>query len=524
MPATYEDLINGVTTSVAVKPACRVATTANITLSGLQTIDGITVVADDRVLVKNQTDSGDNGIYVASSTTWARAVDFDGARDVVKGTLIFVNSGTANGAYTWRVTSSDPIVIGDDNINFVRHDLGSFGDNADNFLRITGSATGSNPQYVTIAAVGTTNTAVGFNFNSIGTSILGSQYYGAIGSPGKQFFKINGAKAFEITDNWWNPNVSYQGAPTAWLVASSGALAGGPDNIAVLGCNSSIYDGITVTGVTIMACMRGTTGAFHFTSNGVVGHVNVAAISNPAGVDTYRTAESSLWLYGSATGSSAGSVISTQGSTAIGTKFYDASTGGYEFQSDNTTTNLFKIYRTALGVNSWSVTPAIAGGQPIFAPYGSSANIGGIFKTKGTGNNNLYFYDGGALQALIGGSSASTSYLSLGGGADSVAISAQSGTNPVLTIYTVGTGGIDLKTSNTSNTILQLKDSFDVVMGNSAQATNATAGFLFIPSCAGPPTGVPAVIPSNRVALMYDRTNSKLYVYNGGWKSTAALT
>ena len=55
MPATYTDRRQGLTTAVAVKAPCRVATTANITLSGTQTVDGVALAVRDRVLVKNQT-------------------------------------------------------------------------------------------------------------------------------------------------------------------------------------------------------------------------------------------------------------------------------------------------------------------------------------------------------------------------------------------------------------------------------------------------------------------------------------
>jgi hypothetical protein len=73
---------------------CRVATTANITLSGAQTIDGIACVADDRVLVKNQTLPAENGVYVVASGAWSRAADSNSvaelnysAVDVLVGTL-----------------------------------------------------------------------------------------------------------------------------------------------------------------------------------------------------------------------------------------------------------------------------------------------------------------------------------------------------------------------------------------------------------------------------------------------------
>lgn len=104
--------------NTAIKTPCRVATTANITLSGLQAIDGITVVADDRVLVKNQTTQTQNGIYVASTSTWQRDYDFDGSKDVVQGTLVPVYEGTANSATIWQVTTANPITVGTSNITF----------------------------------------------------------------------------------------------------------------------------------------------------------------------------------------------------------------------------------------------------------------------------------------------------------------------------------------------------------------------------------------------------------------------
>lgn len=118
MTSTLTERINGIQTSAAWKLPCRVATTANITLSGTQTIDGVAVVADDRVLVKDQTDTTENGIYLASATEWTRAEDFDGNRDVVTGTLIYVHSGTAGGEVVYVLTTSGDIVIGTSNITF----------------------------------------------------------------------------------------------------------------------------------------------------------------------------------------------------------------------------------------------------------------------------------------------------------------------------------------------------------------------------------------------------------------------
>jgi phage-related tail fiber protein len=109
MSGTIFDRLQGVASGIAVKAPCRVATTANITLSGLQTIDGVTLVEDDRVLVKDQTDTTQNGVYKASSGAWTRATDFDGTTDIVQGTQVYVNLGTVGTNSTWRVTTTSPV-------------------------------------------------------------------------------------------------------------------------------------------------------------------------------------------------------------------------------------------------------------------------------------------------------------------------------------------------------------------------------------------------------------------------------
>lgn len=118
MASVTTDRLNGVTASLGIKAPVRVATTANITLSGLQTIDDVPLAADDRVLVKDQTDSVENGLYDVKSGSWVRSLDFNGARDVVKGTILIVVEGTANADTFWRVTSANDAVIGTDAITF----------------------------------------------------------------------------------------------------------------------------------------------------------------------------------------------------------------------------------------------------------------------------------------------------------------------------------------------------------------------------------------------------------------------
>ncbi len=115
---TTTDRLAGLNGSVGFKAPCRVATTAAITLSGEQTIDGVAIVAGDRVLVKNQASGVDNGIYNASTGAWSRALDFDGARDARNGTLVYVTSGSTNGAKVWAMSATDPVTAGTTSLSF----------------------------------------------------------------------------------------------------------------------------------------------------------------------------------------------------------------------------------------------------------------------------------------------------------------------------------------------------------------------------------------------------------------------
>ena len=78
------------------KRSVKAATTANITLSGPQTVDGVALVAGDRVLVKNQTTTSQNGIYVVAAGAWTRALDADTASKIASA-IVAVDSGTVDG-------------------------------------------------------------------------------------------------------------------------------------------------------------------------------------------------------------------------------------------------------------------------------------------------------------------------------------------------------------------------------------------------------------------------------------------
>ena len=95
------------------KASCRVATTANLAaLSGLLTIDGVVLVAGDRVLVKNQTTPSQNGIYVVAAGAWTRATDADGGTKLTSGATVPVEAGTTQEDTLWMLTTDGAITVG----------------------------------------------------------------------------------------------------------------------------------------------------------------------------------------------------------------------------------------------------------------------------------------------------------------------------------------------------------------------------------------------------------------------------
>lgn len=118
------------------KQPVKAATTANITLSGTQTIDGISIVANDRVLVKDQTTQTGNGIYVAASGAWTRATDADSTSEL-HGAAVYVTSGTVNGDKGFTQQTENP-TVGSSNIVWAQFGGGSL-PVAGNGLTLTGS-------------------------------------------------------------------------------------------------------------------------------------------------------------------------------------------------------------------------------------------------------------------------------------------------------------------------------------------------------------------------------------------------
>lgn len=120
------------------KNAVQAATTGNIALSGLLTIDGYTLLNGDRVLVKDQSTPSQNGIYIASAGAWSRSTDTDTAAEIDQ-SAVYVKRGTTNATTGWVLATTTTITLGSTNLVYSQFS-GNGSYTAGNGITITGNS------------------------------------------------------------------------------------------------------------------------------------------------------------------------------------------------------------------------------------------------------------------------------------------------------------------------------------------------------------------------------------------------
>ena len=164
------------------KASCVAATTVNITLSGTQTIDGVALIAGDRCLVKDQTLSQDNGIYLVAAGAWTRATDMDTWAEV-PGAFTFIEQGTLYADTGWVCTSNAGGTLGTTPITWVQFaGVGSY--TAGTGLTLTGTQFSITNTAVTAASYGSATQVGTFTVNAQGqlTSASNTTVTPAVGS------------------------------------------------------------------------------------------------------------------------------------------------------------------------------------------------------------------------------------------------------------------------------------------------------------------------------------------------------
>ncbi|WP_238992545.1 phage tail protein [Pseudomonas fluorescens] len=230
------------------KQSVRVATTANIVLSGAQAIDGVAVVAGNRVLVKSQTLAKDNGIYVAANDTWVRAKDADASAEVTSGLIVSVEEGATLANTIWQLVTDGAIVLGTTGLVFQNITQGFAPLNSPALLGVptapTAPASTNNQQLATTAFV---QRALG-NHSSVGgldaSTVLTADAFG-------RSFIINSANPVNITLP--KASTGFNGGTINLLNVSSGTVTivlQGTDYVAGIAANQLVLktmDSITLS-------------------------------------------------------------------------------------------------------------------------------------------------------------------------------------------------------------------------------------------------------------------------------------
>lgn len=306
------------------KQACKVATTGNITLSGLQTIDTYTTLSGDRVLVKNQGTSSENGIYSASSGPWTRTADMDVWSEVPGAYTVILNGGQADTG--WVCTATD---------------AGTINVTAMPWVQFSGSAT---------YTAGTGLTLFANQFSITNTGVSANTYGSASSVP---VFAVNAQGQLTSVTN------------TSIAIAANQITSGTIDTARISGSYTGITGVGTLTAGTWNASTIGVdyggTGATTFTAgylkaNGTTAFSTVATIPNTdiSGLGTMSTQD-------------ANNVAITGGSIAVGTLKTTGLTGYLYGNDTNAVTASTTIPNTAItGLGTMSIqnasSVAITGG------------------------------------------------------------------------------------------------------------------------------------------------------------------
>ena len=275
-------------------------TTTNITLSGLQTIDGVTVVAGNRVLVKSQTAPAQNGIYLASATAWSRAPDADTWNELISA-LVFVESGSTLAGSAWYCTIQRGGTLG-------------------------------------VTAITWSNFSVAASY-SAGTGLTLTDYVFSITNTGVA------AAAYGSASKTLTATVNAQGQLTV-LAATDIAIAN--TQVSGLGTMSTqAASAVAITGGTI----NGTT----------IGGSTAAAITGTTITANTQFTGAGTGLTGTATSLSIGGNAATATSATTATNLAGGAAGSVPYQTASGTTTLLAagtdgyVLRLAAGLPTWGI-------------------------------------------------------------------------------------------------------------------------------------------------------------------------
>ena len=250
------------------KQSVLVATTAdvgNLLATGNMTnsIDGVSLTVNDRILVKDQTDTTQNGIYRVSvvgtgvNGTWIRALDADASDKVTSGLSTVVSLGSVNAAKTFRLTTSDPITLGVSSLTFINP-------------YAAGAAAGSNLQ-IQFNSLGTLGASANLTFNTSSNTLIITGNVTANNVTGNIIGNVTGNLTGNLTGTILTasqPSITTLGGVTSIGASGSTTLTG----ILQTAAQTNVTSLGTLTTLTISGALS--SGAHTITGSGVTAIIN----------------------------------------------------------------------------------------------------------------------------------------------------------------------------------------------------------------------------------------------------------
>jgi len=307
---TNKAYVDMVVQGYAIKAEAQCATTGNITLSGLQTIDGYTTLAGDRVLVKNQSNQANNGIYAASSGAWSRTSDANTYASLISA-FIFIQNGSTQQNSGWVCTIPASGTLGTTPITWSQ--LAS----AASYFAGTGLTLSSYTFSITNTGVSAGSYG---SASSVGTFTVNAQ--GQLTSAGSTSISIAPSQINAAIPNssLANSSVTFNGVSVS--LGGSGSITAQTPNALTIGTGLSggSFNGsaaVTIANTGVLSFSAGTTGLTPNTAT--TGAVTLGGTLNVSNGGTGATTLTG-YVYGNGTGAfTASTTIPNTSITGLGT-------------------------------------------------------------------------------------------------------------------------------------------------------------------------------------------------------------
>ena len=383
------------------KQAVRVVSTANVTLGGgaPNSVDGVNLSQNDRVLVTGQSSKAQNGIYYVttvgsgSNGTWARSVDANTTGEVLAGMIVMVTEGGQYADTQWKLLTNDPIAIGSTELTFAQNfgvgggttltfgttNLGIPESNGNANVTISGTSNvvvwSTAGEYVTGLISATGNITASGNVS--GNYLLGNGTYITGLSASKIF---NGTSEANIGTTNGNANISINGTSNVVVVSSGGV---------------SVTGNVTTSGQLVSTVTTGTA-PLAVSSTTVVTNLNAQLLQG----------------YSVADANSPSTAVTRDGNGSFAANVITATLSGAATTAGTVTTAAQPNITSVGTLSSLTVTGNVTGGNLTTAGITSTASLTASTTVTATGNVTggnlttagiLTVNSGNAVSAIVNG-------------------------------------------------------------------------------------------------------------------------